>query len=110
LGGTYNFPLGESGYSGVANLNYQYQSAVNFDLLNNPLLEQKGYGIVNGSIALNDPSHSFKVTLYVNNLFDKTYASFIGDNYNFYSGSHVLTQTLARNSQRYVGLRVKYEF
>ncbi len=109
-GATYNFPVGETGYSGIANLNYQYQSEVNFDLGNNPLLKQEAYGILNGSIAFSDPTHSLKVTLYVNNLLDKSYASFIGDNFNFYSGSHVLTQTLPRNSERYVGLRVKYAF
>ncbi|MET0266776.1 MAG: TonB-dependent receptor, partial [Duganella sp.] len=110
LGGTYNFALGESGYSGIANLNYQHQSAVNFDLGANPLTEQGSYGIVNGSIAVSNPGHSWKVTLYVNNLLDKSYSSFIADHYNFYSGSHVLMQFLPRNADRYVGLRAKYEF
>ena len=109
-GATYNFALLDSGYSGIANLNYQYQSAVYFDLGHNPLTVQDGYGVVNGSIALSDPSHSWKVTLYVNNLFDKSYATYIGDNYNFFGNTHVLTQVLPRNSQRYVGLRVKYTF
>jgi iron complex outermembrane receptor protein len=110
LGATYNFPLGASGYSGIANLNYQHQSSVNFDLGNNPHVVQESYGVLNGSIALTEPSHGVKVSLYVNNILDKSYATFIGDNFNFYSGSHVLTQTLPRNSERYVGLRVKYEF
>jgi iron complex outermembrane receptor protein len=108
-GATYYFPVGDS-YSGIANLNYQYQSPTSFDLASNPLTIQGGYGIVNGSIALNDTSRNLKVTLFVNNLFDRSYSTFIGDNYNFYSGSHVLSQLLPRNSQRYVGLRVKYEF
>ena len=110
LGATYNFPFAETGYSGVANLNYQYQSDVNFDLGNNPLTVQEAYGVLNASIGVSDPSHQLKVTLFVNNLFDKAYSSFIGDNYNFYGGAHVLTQLLPRNSQRYVGLRVRYEF
>jgi iron complex outermembrane receptor protein len=110
LGATYNFLLAETGYSAVANLNYQHQSAVNFDLGNNPLTVQGAYGILNGSIGVSDPSHRFKVTLFGNNLLNKAYSSFIGDNYNFYSGSHVLTQLLPRNSQRYVGVRVRYEF
>ncbi|SFV04824.1 TonB-dependent receptor [Pseudoduganella namucuonensis] len=110
LGATYNFPLADSGYSGVANLNYQRQSEVNFDLGNNPLATQKAYGVVNGSVGFSDPTQSLKVTLYVNNLFDKSYSSFIADNYNFHGGSHVLTQMLPRNSQRYAGLRVKYAF
>jgi len=109
MGATYAFPVGDN-YSGTANLNYQYQSATSFDLAYNPLTIEGGYGIVNGSVALNDPAHNLKVTLYVNNLFDKNYSTFIGDNYNFYSGSHVLTQLLPRNAERYVGLRVKYEF
>ncbi|RJG09572.1 TonB-dependent receptor, partial [Massilia cavernae] len=110
LGATYNFPIGD-GFSGIANLNYQYQSEVNFDLKANPLQVQKGYGVVNGSIALSSPSHAFKVTLFVNNLFDKSYATFVGDTADLYGGTHhVLSQMLPRNSQRYVGLRVKYEF
>ena len=41
---------------------------------------------------------------------DKSCSSFIGDHYNFYNGSHVLMQYLPRNSERYAGVRVKYEF
>ncbi|WP_314441381.1 TonB-dependent receptor [Massilia timonae] len=110
LGATYNFPIGESGYSGIANINGQYQSSVNYDLAANPLAEQKGYGTVNGSIAFFNPAQDVKLTFYVNNLFDKSYASFIGDNYNVFGNVHVLTQTLPRNSDRYVGVRMKVDF
>ena len=110
LGATYNFPIGESGYSGIANLNGQYQSSVNYDLAANPLADQKGYGTVNGSIAFFNPSQNVKLTFYVNNLFDKSYASFVGDNYNVFNNVHVLTQTLPRNSDRYFGVRMKYDF
>ena len=110
LGATYNFPIGESGYSGIANLNAQYQSKVNYDLAANPLADQNGYGTVNGSLAFFNPAQDVKVTFYVNNLFDKSYASFVGDNYNVFNNVHVLTQTLPRNSDRYFGVRMKYEF
>jgi iron complex outermembrane receptor protein len=110
MGGTYNFPLGESGYGGIANLNVQYQSKVNFDLLGSPLTVQGGYGIVNGSIAVSNPARNLKLTLYVNNLLDKSYSAFIGDNYGFYGNQHVMTQVLPRNSERYVGLRLRYDF
>jgi iron complex outermembrane receptor protein len=110
LGATYNFPLADTGFAGIANLNYQRQTAVNFDLASNPLTAQDAYGVLNGSIALTAPSGKWKVTLYGNNLLDKSYSTFIGDNYNFYSGSHVLTQTLPRNAQRYFGLRARYDF
>ncbi|WP_313168863.1 TonB-dependent receptor [Massilia oculi] len=110
LGATYNFPIGESGYSGIVNINGQYQSSVNYDLAANPLADQKGYGTVNGSIAFFNPSQNLKLTFYVNNLFDKSYASFVGDNYNVFGNVHVLTQTLPRNSDRYFGVRMKYDF
>ncbi|WP_020655898.1 TonB-dependent receptor [Massilia niastensis] len=110
LGATCNFPLFETGYSGVANLNYQYQSEVNFDLKGNPLQVQKGYGVLNGSIGLSSPSHAFKLTLFVNNLLDKSYATFVNDTADLHGGAHVLTQMLPRNSERYAGLRVKAEF
>ncbi len=109
-GATYNFMIGESGYSGIANLNAQYQSKVNYDLGASPYAEQKGYGIVNGSVAFMNPAQNVKLTFYVNNLFDKSYASFVGDNYNVFGNVHVLTQTLPRNSDRYFGVRVRYDF
>ncbi|MFC5458721.1 TonB-dependent receptor [Massilia niabensis] len=110
LGATYNFPIGETGYNGIANVNGQYQSSVNYDLAANPLADQEGYGIVNGSVAFLNPAQNLKVTFYVNNLFDKSYASFVGDNYNVFGNVPVLTQTLPRNSDRYFGVRIKYHF
>jgi iron complex outermembrane receptor protein len=110
LGATYNLPLSDSGFSSIINLNYQYQSDVNFDLKGNPLQVQEGYGVLNGSIALNSPSGAWKMTLFVNNLLDKRYATYINDTADLYGGAHVLTQMLPRNSQRYAGLRLKYEF
>lgn len=110
LAATYNVPLTESGYRGIVNLNYQHQSAVNYDLSVNPLTVQRAYGVLNGSVALTPPSGQFKLTLYVNNLLNQSYNSFVADNFNFYSGAHVLSQTLSRNAQRYVGVRLKSEF
>lgn len=94
----------------MTNLNYQYQSDVDFDLKFNLLQVQDAYGVVSGSVALNDPSQSWKMTLFVNNLLDKRYAPFINDTADLYGGAHALTQMLPRNSQRYVSLHVKYEF
>lgn len=110
LGTTYDFAVGEGDLRGTANLNYQYQSKVNFDLFQNPLTVQGGYGVVNGSLALGDSQRGYKVTFFANNLFDKSYAANIGDNAGVFGGVHVLTATLPRNARRYVGMRVKYEF
>jgi iron complex outermembrane receptor protein len=107
-GATYNFPLAH--LNGAINLNYQYQSKVNFDLYQNPLTVQQGYGVLNGSVSLRDDLQGWKLTVFGNNLLDRHYASFIQDGAGVFGGSHVLGATLSRNSRRYVGVRLKYEF
>ncbi|MHA4871882.1 TonB-dependent receptor [Duganella sp. PWIR1] len=110
FGATLDFPLTEGGWGGTANLNYQYQSKVNFDLFQNPLAGQAGYGVVNGSLAFSSPERQWKITLFGNNLLNKSYTTSIFDNAGLFGGQHVLTQILPRNAQRYLGVRVKYEF
>jgi iron complex outermembrane receptor protein len=110
FGATLDFPLADSGWGGTANLNYQYQSKVNFDLFQNPLDEQAGYGVLNGSLAFSSPQRQWKFTVFGNNLLNKSYSTSIFDNAGLFGGQHVLTQILPRNAQRYLGLRGKYEF
>ena len=88
---------------------YAYQSAVNFDLLGNPLTVQEGYGIVNGSIGIDQNDRGgMRVALFVNNLFDKRYASNIGIAAGGSAG--LLSQALDRKSRRYFGIRARFGF
>jgi iron complex outermembrane recepter protein len=92
---------------------YQHQSEVNFDLLGNPLLEQKAYGILNASYAMT--FNDVKVTLFANNLLDTHYASSLADNFGVAGGSatndtHPIYQFLSRDSQRYVGVKLGITF
>lgn len=112
LGATAEFPLGTNA-SGIAIVNYQHQSDVNFDLLGNPLLVQKSYGIVNASLGAE--IDNFKITAFVNNLFNKHYASSLTDGFGTLGGSatndtHVVYQFLSRDSQRYGGVKVSVRF
>lgn len=110
IGGVYDFPLsGEFG--GFVGVTYQHQSSVNFDLFQNPLTVQEAYGVLDANIGIKsgDPDHGFKITAFVNNLFDKRYVSNIGDARSTYNGV-VLVQSLPRNSQRYFGVRLKYQY
>jgi iron complex outermembrane receptor protein len=109
-GATYDVALGDTDLKGSFNLNYQYQSKVNFDLFRNPLTEQPAYGIVNGSFSLINSLKGYKVTFFANNILDKHYAGNLIDLYGSYGSNHVITATLPRNAQRYVGVRLKYEF
>jgi iron complex outermembrane receptor protein len=102
-----------SGKKLVYMLAYQHQSDVNFDLLGNPLTEQQAYGVANGGVTAE--LGAFKVSLFVNNLFDTHYAAFLTDGFSNLGGSatnpaHVIYQVLPRDSQRYVGLKLQYSF
>jgi iron complex outermembrane receptor protein len=92
---------------GMFGLNYQHQSKVNFDLLGNPLAEQKAYGLLNGSAAIE--RGDVKVTVFVNNLLNEHFVSGIGDGFGSY-GVHLVTQVLSRDSDRYFGLKVDTKF
>ncbi len=112
LGATAEFPLGGDA-KGLAIVNYQHQSAVNFDLLGNPLLVQPGYGVMNASLGAE--FGQFKLTAFVNNLFDKHYAANLSDGFGTLGGSasndtHVIYQFLTRDSRRYAGVKASVSF
>ena len=92
---------------GSFGLSYQYQSRVNFDLLGDPLVGQGAYGIVNAFAAVE--VGNFKVTGFVNNLFNKHFVSSMSDQFGTY-GTHAIFQFQPRDSQRYFGLKVGVKF
>lgn len=112
LGATANFPLRDD-VDGTFIVNYQHQSSVNFDLLGNPLTVQDGYGVLNTSLAAE--YKAIKATVFVNNVFDKHYASSLSDGFGTYGGSasndiHVISAFLARDSRRYSGVKLSVAF
>ncbi|MBU6206920.1 MAG: TonB-dependent receptor [Alphaproteobacteria bacterium] len=89
------------------NLNYQHQSSVNFDLLGDPLTVQTAYGVLNGSVGVEHGP--FKLTAFANNLFDQHYATSLGDTFSTY-GTHAVWQFQPRDSMRYFGLKIDYNY
>lgn len=111
LGASYETPLGSSPLSVFANVNYNWQDDVTFDLFGNPATRQESYGIANLSLGLKESDNeNWKVTAFVNNLFNEDYSAGIADNRNFFGGNVVLLQQLARNYSRYGGIRIKVGF
>ncbi|WP_206244366.1 TonB-dependent receptor [Novosphingobium terrae] len=88
-------------------LNYQHQSAINFDLLGNPLMWQKAYGIFNAAIGF-ERGH-YKASLFVNNLLNQHYASGMADNFGSY-GVHEIVQIVSRDADRYAGIKLSAQF
>jgi iron complex outermembrane recepter protein len=113
LGSTAETPLPSLNAKGIFTLTYQHQSSVNFDLLGSPLTVQKAYGVLNGSIGLERDKFTF--TLFINNIANVHYASYMSDAFGTYGGTatnpaHVISQFLSRDSQRYAGLKLGYKF
>jgi iron complex outermembrane recepter protein len=116
----FKFNLGATAEKPLANgkkmhftLAYQYQGDVNFDLLGSPLTVQKAYGTLNASVGAD--LGAFRATVFVNNLLDEHYASYLTDGFSSLGGSatnsaHVIYQVLPRDSQRYAGIKLQYNF
>jgi iron complex outermembrane recepter protein len=112
IGATGEVPFGEDSKA-IITLNYQHQSAVNFDLLGNPLLTQKAYGIFNAGVGAE--FGPLRATLFVNNLFDTHYAGGLSDGFGTLGGNatnpaHVIYQVLPRDSAQFFGLKLQYKF
>ena len=109
VGATYDILLPSMPFDAFVQADYSYQSRVNFDLLQNPITTQSGYGVVNASIGIDQNDRGgLRTTLFVNNVFNKHYASNIAVATGGSLG--LLSQNLSRDSRRYYGLRVRYDF
>jgi iron complex outermembrane recepter protein len=112
IGATADIPFGDHNKA-IVTLNYQHQSDVNFDLVGNPLLTQKAFGIFNA--GLGGEFGPFRATVFVNNLFDQHYAGGLSDGFGTFGGNatnptHVIYQVLPRDSSRFFGLKLQYAF
>ena len=90
---------------GVAQVNWQYQSSVNY-AVDDPQTFQPAFHIVNFGLGVRDADRRWEVVAFVNNVFDQQYyASLVNTAGNF--GGQVATQALLpRDFRRYAGLRL----
>ena len=118
LGGEYEQPLPDMPFSAFAGFAYTWQSAVNFSLNQDPITVQRAYGIANFSLGINDNHDHYKLTLFVDNAFDKRYTVGISDITSGFltaggtplPGSSGTTAMLARDAFRYFGGRIDVQF
>ena len=98
-------------FDGFLNASYSWQDDVNFDLLQNPKTEQGSYAITNISLGINERERDrYRVTLFVENLFDEDYAAAVTDLSGLYGNASTIFQFLPRNAERYSGVRLRYSF
>ncbi|MEO7690832.1 MAG: TonB-dependent receptor [Sphingomonas sp.] len=109
LGGNYDVLMPNQPFDGFVQADLSYQSRVNFDLLGNPALVQKGYAIVNASFGVDQNDRGgLRVAFFINNIFDKHYVSALGIAAG--GGAGLVAQTFSRNARRYAGVRARYRF
>jgi iron complex outermembrane receptor protein len=118
LGGEYNQPLPGMPFGAFAGFAYTWQSAVNYSLSQDPVTVQRAYGIANFTLGINDNHDHYKLTLFVDNAFDKRYTVGISDITSGFltaggsplPGSSGTTAILARDAFRYFGGRIDVQF
>jgi iron complex outermembrane receptor protein len=88
-----------------AHLDGSYASTQYFSIYNTPAVTQPGYGLLNARLAYAPASDKYEIALWVKNLTDKLYSTFIGDN----SGSFgEITHELG--TPRTYGIEASYRF
>jgi iron complex outermembrane receptor protein len=107
----YHLELESMPFYGFANFSYVWQDEVNFDLFQNPLRSHDSYGVGDLNIGITEKEEErYRITLFVNNIADENYRGRINDFRQLYGGKTAMLQTFPRNSQRYYGLRAKFNF
>lgn len=116
INGQYEAPLslGGGGYIGFISAGYHWQSKVIYNLLQDPDSVQDAYGIANVSAGVR--TERWKLTAFVNNLFDKNYALTRGREaqWNISQTATLPTDAInwkpARDSARYFGVRASFSY
>jgi iron complex outermembrane receptor protein len=119
LGGQLDIPTTRS-FNGFITGAWRFQSKTQFNLNQDPMTVQGGYGILNLGVGVRDKKDAYKVTFLVNNVFDKSYATGLANNRGNGTwsarapNSAVLVNTTqwtpARDYQRYVAVRADFTF
>jgi iron complex outermembrane receptor protein len=101
-------------FYGFLNFTYVWQDEVGFDLLQSPLMVHDSYGVGDFSFGINDKKNDrYRITAFVNNFTDENFSATVIDYRQVYGGNAApaaLLGSLQRGSQRYYGVRVKFNF
>jgi iron complex outermembrane receptor protein len=114
LGAKYDIRLPDQSFDGFVNANVRYQSDVITNLNQDPSLAAPGRSITNLGFGVRDKKDVYKLSFFINNLFNKHYANtgFAGyPGWNSAAGPvNLSTWTPARDAFRYFGARLDIKF
>ncbi|RJG27491.1 TonB-dependent receptor domain-containing protein, partial [Massilia cavernae] len=120
LGAQYDLALPDRSFDAFVTAAYRWQSATQFSLNQDPETIQAAYGLANIGFGIKAKTDAYKLSFFVNNLFDKRYATGLGNTIgSIYSvrapnaNPHLvnITQWMpARDYTRYFGVRLDMSF
>lgn len=108
--GDYTVDLPGLPFDANISLGYTWQSAVQYQLSQDPTTIQKAYGIADLNIGIKERDNGrYSVTLFARNLFDKHYATGL---FNFQQllGAESVQQYLPRDFSRYLGVNISVSY
>ena len=108
ISGDYSPALG-NGLRGVAQANWQYQSALYY-AARDPQAFQPGFHIVNVGLGVRDEERRWEVVAFVNNLFDQQYYASLANTAGNFGGNIATQAVLPRDFRRYGGVRLALNF
>jgi iron complex outermembrane receptor protein len=94
----------------IGTASYSYQSKVNYALNQDPQTVQKGYGVLNLTAGIRNPSQHYEVALFVNNVFNQHYYANIFDQAGTYNNMRATQVILPRDFKTFGGIRASYSF
>ncbi|WP_323493943.1 TonB-dependent receptor [Sphingomonas sp. 10B4] len=108
-GADYSPAIGDT-LRGVAQINWQYTSTVNYSLSQDPETIQKAYSIFNIGLGIRDANRRWELVGFVNNLFDKQYFPALVNTAGNFGGAQATQAILPRDFRRYGGVRLALNF
>lgn len=111
VGGQYDVKLPEQAFDGFVTASYRYQSDVLFNINQDPMSAQGAYGIANIGFGVRERKDKYKLTFFVNNLFDKHYSvnNMLATS-GWGTGVSTTSWQPARDAFRYFGVRFDTKF
>jgi iron complex outermembrane recepter protein len=111
LGAEQKIPLGSWSYYGVLAGNFSYTSTTQMLADQNPQSIRPSYEILNLSAGLQSKTGKYSATLFVNNVMNKHYVVDMEDFWSSpWGGQNVVVSQPARDTDRYVGIRLSAGF
>ena len=111
VGGQYDIKMADRAYDGFITASYRFQSDVLFNINQDPMSAQGAYGIANLGFGIREHKDKYKVTFFVNNLFDKQYSvNNMMSTSGWGPGIVTTSWQPARDAFRYFGMRFDTKF